>query len=413
MKRKPLVYIAGEAVELPSNQGLDFDDSNFVHITGQETITGMKIFDVPPRSSFTIENPNDASQKIPNTAWVQQAILAAKTNTLIYKGIVNNTHPLPDSNYEIGWVYKVAKAGDYAGQPCEVWDTIVCVATNGNDNDWYVIQANIDGYVIGTGSTTAGDIAIFTDSVGKVITGSGINITDINNKIPVFNSVSTASERLEYWDTTPTAGSTKPVTSYGIYSALANKISTYSNNPDFWDITPRNGSNKPVTSDGIYDALEDKLDKMAVDDYLSTSSTNPVQNKVITKELNKLKNRIAALEAALGECCNEYSGGTTPTDDTETGVSKFSKTDPEYYAEYWFWRSGGDSGTNRAKYSAYWNGNLVVHYDGSIFTDYENANAVKAAFETALAAQGYALGDYQSNPNRYCYTYGIKKLANS
>jgi hypothetical protein len=53
------------------------------------------------------------------------------------------------------------------------------------------------------------------------------------------------------WDSTPTNGSNKPVTSNGINAALNTKLDNYSSDSTQWDTTPQYHSNKPVTSDGI------------------------------------------------------------------------------------------------------------------------------------------------------------------
>ena len=55
------------------------------------------------------------------------------------------------------------------------------------------------------------------------------------------------------FDSTPTANSNNPVTSDGVYDALATK-----QNKLTFDSTPTANSNNPVTSDGVYDALATK-----------------------------------------------------------------------------------------------------------------------------------------------------------
>ncbi len=52
------------------------------------------------------------------------------------------------------------------------------------------------------------------------------------------------------FDTTPKSGSTNPVTSGGIYSALSNKQNTLT-----FDTTPKSGSTNPVTSGGVKTAI--------------------------------------------------------------------------------------------------------------------------------------------------------------
>lgn len=69
-----------------------------------------------------------------------------------------------------------------------------------------------------------------------------------------------------------------------------------------FDNAPTSGSSNPVTSDGIYQALQNV--DIDVDSALSTTSENPVQNKVITGALNK---RVATYNEAPN------SWDTTPT----------------------------------------------------------------------------------------------------
>ena len=52
-----------------------------------------------------------------------------------------------------------------------------------------------------------------------------------------------------------------------------------------FDNTPTSGSTNPVTSNGVYQALQNV--DIDVDSAMSTTSENPVQNKVITGAINK------------------------------------------------------------------------------------------------------------------------------
>lgn len=106
-------------------------------------------------------------------------------------GIISSLPPTNDEpEYKQGWVYKVGAAGIYAGQHCEIGDTIYCIAdgTTANNANWVVLQTNIDGYVFGpTDTTTAittNSIALFTGSTGKAIKDSQILIDENNNLIP-------------------------------------------------------------------------------------------------------------------------------------------------------------------------------------------------------------------------------------
>ena len=72
------------------------------------------------------------------------------------------------------------------------------------------------------------------------------NITELNTA-----KQNTYSADATQWDTTPTSGSTNPVTSGGVKTALDNKQNTLT-----FDSTPTSGSANPVTSGGIYSAFD-------------------------------------------------------------------------------------------------------------------------------------------------------------
>lgn len=108
-------------------------------------------------------------------------------------------------------------------------------------------------------------------------------------------------------DNTPTQNSTNPIQSGAVYTALQNvnidtddTLSSTSENPVqnkvvkaaldgkqnslTFDLTPTENSTNPVTSGGIYSALQNV--DIDVDDTLSSSSTNPVQNSVVKAALD-------------------------------------------------------------------------------------------------------------------------------
>lgn len=102
-------------------------------------------------------------------------------------GVVDGDHPLPVDGYKAGQTWRVALAGTYAGQKCEVGDLIICIKdfnTQTNNSDFMVIQANVDGAVTSTATTsTVGEIVVFNAATGKVIKGSGVNISSLNDAI--------------------------------------------------------------------------------------------------------------------------------------------------------------------------------------------------------------------------------------
>lgn len=102
-------------------------------------------------------------------------------------GIVDSTHPLP-TDYKAGQHFRVAEEGTYAGVECEVGDLILVVknhvADTASNDDFMVLQANIDGAVTSASETTTiGEIVVFDSVTGKVIKGAGVQIGSLNDAI--------------------------------------------------------------------------------------------------------------------------------------------------------------------------------------------------------------------------------------
>lgn len=101
--------------------------------------------------------------------------------------VVDSENPIPEG-YKAGESFRVAEAGTYAGQDCEVGDLILVindyVSESASDSDFIVLQSNIDGAVTSTAETsTVGEIVVFDAVTGKVIKGSGVQIASLNDAI--------------------------------------------------------------------------------------------------------------------------------------------------------------------------------------------------------------------------------------
>lgn len=108
-------------------------------------------------------------------------------NSKMTPGIVNTENPLPTIDYTAGQMYRVAAAGTYAGNVCEVGDLIIVLkdyaAGTASNADFLVVQANIDGAVTGPASATDLNIAVFDGATGKVIKDSAVSIASLNDVI--------------------------------------------------------------------------------------------------------------------------------------------------------------------------------------------------------------------------------------
>ena len=151
--------------------------------TGEKYIWNNKADINSPTFTGTPEAPTASSgtnnTQIATTAFVMNAFQA--NDAMMFKGTIGSSGAtvasLPDTHNK-GWTYKVITAGTYAGKNCEIGDMIICVVdgTSADNDHWAVIQANIDGAVIGPNSSTAEHIAIFNGTTGKVIKDSGFTI---------------------------------------------------------------------------------------------------------------------------------------------------------------------------------------------------------------------------------------------
>lgn len=97
-------------------------------------------------------------------------------------GTVDSTHPLPESDYEVGQTFRVVEEGNYAGVDCEIGDLIIVISdfdTEAKDADFLVVQANIDGAVVGPDSATDANIAIFDGITGKKIKDSTVSLASL------------------------------------------------------------------------------------------------------------------------------------------------------------------------------------------------------------------------------------------
>jgi tetratricopeptide (TPR) repeat protein len=78
---------------------------------------------------------------------INQNIQHIDSENIRFKGILTSANDLPTTGYRKGDQYSVAEAGTYAGQLCEVGDTVVCIrdyaANTASNADWNIMQANM------------------------------------------------------------------------------------------------------------------------------------------------------------------------------------------------------------------------------------------------------------------------------
>lgn len=111
--------------------------------------------------------------------------LIGANNAMVYRGVIDaSTNPnYPAAN--AGDTYRISvagKIGGASGPNVEVGDLIICL-TDGTvagtqaavGANWNIVQANIDGAVVGPTSATSGNLASYSGTTGKLIADSGFS----------------------------------------------------------------------------------------------------------------------------------------------------------------------------------------------------------------------------------------------
>ena len=141
----------------------------------------------------------DGTTRWNSLPYINDDLLSAN-DALLFKGTLGTGGTITSlpSIYEAGWTYKIITAGTYAGKVCEINDLIISIADrlsgNGVNNDWVVVQANVDGVVSSLGGTI-NKLSKFSSSLvieDSIISESGniVNVSGILNVNNISVSVS-------------------------------------------------------------------------------------------------------------------------------------------------------------------------------------------------------------------------------
>ena len=202
----------------------------------------------------------------------------------------------------------------------EVRDALISAlnAVNG-DSIWNADDTPTEG---STHPITSG--GVFTALAGKEDKLRFDTVPTQNSGNPVtsggvYDALQDMQESLVF-DEAPTPGSTNPVTSRGIYSALQNAQSII----DFDDV-PTQGSGNPVTSDGIFEALAGKQDTLQYDETPTVNSEKVVKSGGVYAAMRNIQTKVAKATVVLG---TQWIGnGPYKQTVTVEGATIYSKID--------------------------------------------------------------------------------------
>lgn len=191
-------FVPGPILDHASLTNLDYVHSGH---TGFET-TANKSTDI------TLGGGSPSNTLYPSQAAIKSYAdsLIAANGAMVYKGTVGTggTYTIAAFNalatYNIGWAFKCIEAGTIKGKVCEIADLIIAIVTrtgSGNvDADWTVVQANIDGAVIGPVSDVNGNFASFSGTTGKLIQDSGYSFSSFEPTLTKGNLTESTSSVL-------------------------------------------------------------------------------------------------------------------------------------------------------------------------------------------------------------------------
>ena len=129
--------------------------------------------------------------QIATTEFVTNAVTQGfvANDAMVFKGLIGSNQPitqLPTSGYNAGWTYRVANAGIFAGEYCEVGDLLIAIKdgpVSGSsviNTDWGKVEHNIDGAVFRGSGASNSSVGSSTQPV--YVNGSGI-VTAITGAI--------------------------------------------------------------------------------------------------------------------------------------------------------------------------------------------------------------------------------------
>jgi hypothetical protein len=183
------------------------------YVTG--AIEDLELGDASKKDVDESIDVNSSSANLPTSAAVAAAIKAGigANDAMVYKGVLSGGAELPAADR--GHTYKVDKAGTISKLVVEVGDMLICTTDSTPKNtpaNWNVIQANIDGAVVGPAASIAAHVAVFNGTTGKVIADSGFTIGSsvpenavFTDTKPKFNDQTVTSDSNIY---APTAAGT-------------------------------------------------------------------------------------------------------------------------------------------------------------------------------------------------------------
>ena len=154
---------------------------------------------------------------------------------------------------------------------------------------------------------------------------STLNTTEKSNLVGAINELKTASDAKQgtlTFDSAPTSGSTNPVTSGGVYTALASKQGTLT-----FDSSPTENSDNLVKSGVIYTALVGKADATATQTALNSKADATATQTALAGKQNALTAGANIIIETVNDALTISATDTTYSDATQQTHGLMSTAD--------------------------------------------------------------------------------------
>lgn len=227
-------------------------------------------------------------------------------------GIVDSENTLPADGYKAGQTFRVAEAGTYAGVECEAGDLIMVVkdyvVDAASDDDFMVIQANIDGAVTSAAdATTVGEIVVFDSVTGKIIKGAGVHIDSLNDAIAKAHEHANAAQLATYDKTQAELLVAAKTEAEGLVNALSDAV----------DGKLANKADKASTLEGY--GITDAYTITQIDTSLKTITDNlntKISGADVDAKIAEAKEATLEEAASAANTAIEARVGSIPADTT-------------------------------------------------------------------------------------------------
>lgn len=245
-------------------------------------------------------------------------------------GVVDSSNPLPEQDYKAGQTFRVAEAGTYADQKCEIGDLIIVLKdyelNTASDDDFMVVQANIDGAVTTTvDSVLNGELVVFDSVTGRVIKGSGLTIASLQETLEKVHEHTNKAQLDTYDKTQEELLSSAKTEAQNLVNALKE---TVDKKADKGTTLEEYGITDAYTKaemdselDTIKSNLNTKVDSATVDGKIDT-----VKEEILSSVSTSIKE---SLEQRIGDIPNE----TTVKQYIDTAVGSGGTSSAEAIAE--------------------------------------------------------------------------------